>query len=262
MAQSTLQGKVAVVTGGASGIGRAIGLALAREGASVCIVDMNAEAGQHVADEIIGGGGSALSIPVDVSRVDSVQAMTGQVAEATGRLDILVNNAGLQYIAPVIEYPETQWDRLIAVMLTGTFLCTKYALPHMVRQKWGRVVNISSAHGLIASPFKSAYVSAKHGIIGFTKVTAWEVAEHGITVNAICPGYVRTPLVEGQIADQARVHGIPAAEVVERIMLQPVAIKRLIEPDEIAAMVAYLCLDAASMITGVAMTIDGGWTAR
>lgn len=262
MAQSTLQGKVAVVTGGASGIGRAIGLALAREGASVCIADMNAEAGQHVADEIIGGGGSALSIPVDVSRVDSVQAMTGQVAEAIGRLDILVNNAGLQYIAPVIEYPEAQWDRLIAVMLTGTFLCTKYALPHMVRQKWGRVVNISSAHGLIASPFKSAYVSAKHGIIGFTKVTAWEVAEHGITVNAICPGYVRTPLVEGQIVDQARVHGIPASEVVERIMLQPVAIKRLIEPDEIAAMVAYLCLDAASMITGVAMTIDGGWTAR
>ncbi|MGQ0569319.1 MAG: 3-hydroxybutyrate dehydrogenase [Armatimonadota bacterium] len=262
MAQSTLQGKVAVVTGGASGIGRAIGLALAREGASICIADMNAEAGQHVADEIIGGGGSALSVPVDVSKVDSVQAMIGQVAEAIGRLDILVNNAGLQYIAPVIEYPDAQWDRLIAVMLTGTFLCTKYALPHMVRQKWGRVVNISSAHGLIASPFKSAYVSAKHGIIGFTKVTACEVAEHGITVNAVCPGYVRTPLVEGQIVDQARVHGIPASEVVERIMLQPVAIKRLIEPDEIAAMVAYLCTDAASMITGVAMTIDGGWTAR
>ncbi len=262
MAQGALSGKAAVVTGAASGIGRAIALALAREGAGVCIADMDAEGGQRVADEIVRAGGQARSIPVDVSEAASAQTMVDQAAESFGRLDILVNNAGLQYIAPIVEYPEAQWDRLIGVMLTGTFLCTKYALPHMIRGKWGRVVNISSAHGLVASPFKSAYVSAKHGIIGFTKVAAWEVADQGITVNAVCPGYVRTPLVEGQIADQARVHKIPASEVVERIMLQPVAIKRLIEPDEIAAQVVHLCTDAASMITGVALTIDGGWTAR
>jgi 3-hydroxybutyrate dehydrogenase len=188
--------------------------------------------------------------------------MVQQTADAFGRLDILVNNAGLQYIAPIVEYPEAQWDRLIAVMLTGTFLCTKYALPHMIRQRWGRVVNISSAHGLIASPFKSAYVSAKHGIVGFTKVAAWEVAEHGVTVNAVCPGYVRTPLVEGQVTAQARVHGIPESEVVTRIMLQPQAVKRLLEPQEVAALVVYLCSDAAGGITGTALPIDGGWTAH
>ncbi len=262
MAQGTLAGRAAVVTGAASGIGRAIAVALAREGAGVAIADMDAEGGQRVADEIVRAGGQARSIPVDVSKAASVQTMIAEAAASLGRLDILVNNAGLQHIAPITEYPEAQWDRLIGVMLTGTFLCAKFALPHMIRGKWGRVVNISSAHGLVASPFKSAYVSAKHGIIGFTKVAAWEVAEHGVTVNAVCPGYVRTPLVEGQIADQARVHGIPAAEVVDRIMLQPVAIKRLIEPEEIAAQVVYLCSDAARMITGVALTIDGGWTAR
>jgi len=179
-----------------------------------------------------------------------------------GSLDILVNNAGLQYVAPIVDYPEETWNRLIGVMLTGTFLCTKYALPHMIHARWGRVVNISSAHGLAASPFKSAYVSAKHGVIGFTKVAAWEVAAQGVTVNAVCPGYVRTPLVEGQIADQAKVHGIPAAEVVERVMLQPQALKRLLEPDEVAALVRYLCSDAAAGITGAALPIDGGWTAR
>ncbi len=262
MAQDTLARRAAVVTGAASGIGRAIALALAQQGAGVCIADMDAEGGRGVAEKIVRAGGQARAIPVDVSKAASVQTMIAQAAGAFGRLDILVNNAGLQHIAPIAEYPEAQWDRLIGVMLTGTFLCTKYALPHMVRGKWGRVVNISSAHGLVASPFKSAYVSAKHGIIGFTKVAAWEAAEHGVTVNAVCPGYVRTPLVEGQIADQARVHGIPAAEVVDRIMLQPVAIKRLIEPEEIAAMVVYLCSDAASIITGIAMTMDGGWTAR
>lgn len=188
--------------------------------------------------------------------------MTEETVRRFGSLDILVNNAGLQYVAPIVDYPEETWNRLIGVMLTGTFLCTKYALPHMIHARWGRVVNISSAHGLAASPFKSAYVSAKHGVIGFTKVAAWEVAAQGVTVNAVCPGYVRTPLVEGQIADQAKVHGIPAAEVVERVMLQPQALKRLLEPDEVAALVRYLCSDAAAGITGAALPIDGGWTAR
>ncbi len=262
MDQDSLQGKAAIVTGAGSGIGLAIATALARQGAVVCVADVDEVGGRRAADAIAGAGGRALFVRADVSRVDAVRAMVQQSADAFGRVDILVNNAGLQHIAPIIEYPEAQWERLVGIMLTGTFLCTKYALPHMIRQKWGRVVNIASAHGLIASPFKSAYVSAKHGIVGFTKVAAWEVADQGITVNAVCPGYVRTPLVERQIADQARVHGIPDSEVVSRIMLQPQALKRLLEPDEVAALVVFLCSDAAAGITGTALPIDGGWTAH
>jgi 3-hydroxybutyrate dehydrogenase len=182
--------------------------------------------------------------------------------ENFGRIDILVNNAGLQHIAPVVEFPEDRWDYLLRVLLTGTFLCCKYAVPHMIRQKWGRVINIASLHGKVASPFKSAYVSAKHGVLGFTKVLALEVAEHNITSNAICPAYVRTPLVEKQIDEQARRHGISPEEVVRKIMLEPAAIRRLLEPEEVAAMALYLCSDQASGITGAALDIDLGWTAR
>ncbi len=262
MDQNTLQGKAAIVTGAASGIGLAIASALGREGASVCLADVDEVGGRRSADAITAAGGRAEFVRTDVSRADAVRVMIQQTVDAFGRLDILINNAGLQYIAPIVEYPEAQWNRLIGIMLTGTFLCTKYALPHMIKNKWGRVVNVASAHGLIASPFKSAYVSAKHGIVGFTKVAAWEVAEQGVTVNAVCPGYVRTPLVEKQVADQARVHGIPEAEVVGRIMLQPQALKRMLEPDEVAALVAFLCSDAAGGITGTALPIDGGWTAH
>lgn len=258
----TLAEKAAIVTGAGSGIGRAIALALAREGARICVVDIDERNGQDTAAEIARSAGSAEFVRADVSRPADVRAMVARVTATFGRLDILVNNAGLQYVAPVVDYPEDKWDLLVGVLLTGTFLCTKYALPHMMKQRWGRVVNVASAHGLVASPFKSAYVSAKHGVVGFTKTAAWEVAASGITVNAVCPGYVRTPLVEKQIADQARVHAIPEAEVVTRIMLEPHAIKRMIEPDEVAAMVVYLCSDAAGMVTGVAMTIDGGWTAH
>ena len=258
----TLAGKAAIVTGAGSGIGRAIALALAREGARICVADIDERSGQDTAGEIARAAGSAEFIRTDVSRPEDARAMVDRTAATFGRLDILVNNAGLQYVAPIVEYPEDKWNLLIGVLLTGTFLCTKYALPHMVKQRWGRVVNVASAHGLVASPFKSAYVSAKHGVVGFTKTAAWEVAGSGVTVNAVCPGYVRTPLVEKQIADQARVHGIPESEVVTRIMLEPHAIKRMIEPDEVAAMVVYLCSDAAAMVTGVALTIDGGWTAH
>lgn len=258
----TLAGRVAIVTGAASGIGRAIAVDLGSAGAAVCVADLD-ERGAETVDLITSSGhGIAVFLKADVAAAESVRAMTERVMERFGRVDILVNNAGLQHVAPIVDFPEEMWDRLVGVMLTGTFLCTKYVLPHMIRARWGRVVNISSAHGLAASPFKSAYVSAKHGVLGFTKVAAWEVAEHGVTVNAVCPGYVRTPLVERQITAQAHVHGLPASEVVERVMLTPQAIKRLLEPDEVAALVRYLCTDAAAGITGAALPIDGGWTAR
>lgn len=255
-------GRSAVVTGAGAGIGRAIARLLAREGARVGVVDLDASASEDAAREIRDQGGAALPLVADVAQASAVRAMIAQAAEALGGVDILVNNAGLQHVAPIVDFPEERWDRLVGVLLTGTFLCTKYALPHMIARRWGRVVNIASAHGLVASPFKGAYVAAKHGVVGFTKVAAWEVAEHGITVNAVCPGYVRTALVERQIADQARAHGLPEAEVVERVMLQTAAIKRLLEPEEVAALVLYLCSDAAAGITGAALPIDQGWTAR
>jgi len=257
----SLANRVAVVTGAGSGIGQAIALALAAHGAAVGVADVD-ERGRTTAEEIARKQAGAIFVQADVADAASVRALVDAVLRAYGRLDILVNNAGLQYVAPVVDYPEETWNRLVGVMLTGTFLCTKYALPHMIARRWGRVVNIASAHGLVASPFKAAYVSAKHGVVGFTKAVAWEVAEHGITVNAVCPGYVRTPLVEGQVAAQARAHGIPDAEVVEKVILQPHAVKRLLEPAEVAALVLYLCGDAAAGITGAAITIDAGWTAR
>jgi len=257
-----LDGKAAIVTGAASGIGRAIATTLGAAGAAVCVGDLDEEGSRRVAAEIERSGGRAIAVRADVSRADQVEALVRATAEAFGRMDILVNNAGLQHVAPVHEFPLEKWNQLIGVMLTGTFLCTRAALPYMMTKRWGRVVNISSIHGLVASPFKSAYISAKHGIIGFTRTLALEVAEHGITANAVCPGYVRTPLVEGQIADQARVHGIPAQQVVETIMLAPSALKRLLEPEEVAFLVLYLCSEAAAGITGAAYSIDGGWTAR
>jgi len=257
-----LDGKAAIVTGAASGIGRAIAATLGAAGAAICVGDLDEEGSRRVAAEIERSGGRAIAVRADVSRADQVEALVRATAEAFGRMDILVNNAGLQHVAPVHEFPLEKWNQLIGVMLTGTFLCTRAALPHMMTKRWGRVVNISSIHGLVASPFKSAYISAKHGIIGFTRTLALEVAEHGITANAVCPGYVRTPLVEGQIADQARVHGIPAQQVVETIMLAPSALKRLLEPEEVAFLVLYLCSEAAAGITGAAYSIDGGWTAR
>lgn len=257
-----LSGKAAIVTGAASGIGRAIAEALASSGAAVCVSDINEDGAREVVAEMERRGARGLACRTDVRDRAQVHTMVGETVRAFGRLDILVNNAGLQFIAPVQEFPEEQWDRVLGVMLTGTFLCTKYSLPQMVSNRWGRVVNISSIHGLVASPFKSAYVSAKHGIIGFTRTLALEVAEQGITANAICPGWVRTPMVEGQIADQARVHRIPQEDVVAKVILASAAIKRLLEPAEIADLALYLCSDAAAGVTGAAFPIDAGWTAR
>lgn len=198
----------------------------------------------------------------DISRRQEARALVDAAVTRFGRIDIFINNAGLQHISPLHKFDEDRWDYLISVMLTGPFLLTKYALPHMMAQKQGRIINIGSIHSLVASEYKSAYVSAEHGLLGLTKVTALEAAPYNITCVAICPSYVRTPLVEKQIAAQANQHNLVEDEVIEKIMLAPAAIKKLIEPSEVAALILYLCSDAARAITGTAISIDCGWTAR
>jgi 3-hydroxybutyrate dehydrogenase len=252
-----LRDKIAVVTGAASGIGLAIAERFAADGARVVIGDIQTEAGSQVAERLDG-----LFVPTDVSQQADCQQLIQRTLGEFGTVHILVNNAGFQNIDPIEEFPEEIWNKMIAVMLTGAFLLTRYAWPAMQTQGWGRVINMSSIHGLVASPFKSAYISAKHGLIGLTRTTALEGGPHGITVNAICPAYVRTPLVEKQIADQARTRKLPVEEVIETVMLEPAAVKRLIEPEEVADLAAYLCTEAAGVITGTALPIDLGWTAR
>lgn len=252
-----MSARVAIVTGAASGIDRAIAEALARQGDQVVVADLKEDEGRSVAAAI---GGHFVA--VDLSLRSDCRRLVEEVQTRYGRVDILVNGAGFQHIDPVEAFPEDTWDRMLAVMLTAPFLLTKYVWPMMKAQGWGRIVNISSIHGTVASPFKSAYVAAKHGLIGLTRVTALEGGEYGITVNAICPAYVRTPLVEAQIADQARTHGLSPEEVVEQVLLGPAAIKRLITPEEVASLVVYLCSEAAGAITGAAWAIDLGWTAR
>jgi len=257
-----MKGKVAIVTGGASGIGWACIESLAKAGASCVIADMDVPGGERAEAKLKEVGSAGLFVKASVSSPDDVRHLVDATIEKFGRLDILVNNAGLQYVAPVVDFPEERWNTLIGVMLTGAFLCSKYSLPHMIKQKWGRIVNIASIHARVASPFKVAYISAKHGVLGLTKVIALEQAENGITCNAICPAYVRTPLVEKQIANQAVTNKISEEDVVKKIMLEPAAIKRLLEPSEVASLVCYLCTDEASGITGATLDIDLGWTAR
>jgi len=257
MPDKPLQGRVAVVTGGASGIGMAIAERFAADGAQVVIGDIQSEAGNAVAQRL--GG---LFVEADLSRRADCQTLIVRAVETYDTVDILVNNAGFQHIAPIEAFPEDTWDKMLALMLTAPFLLTKYVWPAMTTQGWGRIINIGSIHSQVASPLKSAYVAAKHGLIGLTRTAALEGGAHGITVNAICPAYVRTPLVESQIAAQAHTRNLPPEEVIEKVMLEPAAIKRLIEPEEVAAFVAYLCSEAASVVTGSALTIDLGWTAR
>jgi len=245
-----LSGRRAVVTGGASGIGEAIARALAARGASVVVADLDADAAARVAGEL---GGEPWA--VDLSDLDAL-------ATADVRADILVNNAGIQTVSPLEEFDPARFRMMIDLMLTAPFLLTRAVLPGMYANGWGRVINVSSVHGLRASPFKAAYVAAKHGLEGLSKVTALEGASHGVTSNCVNPGYVRTPLVEKQIADQARVHGIPESDVVEKVMLTESAIKRLLEPHEVADLVAWLCGPNSGMVTGTSYVMDGGWTAR
>jgi 3-hydroxybutyrate dehydrogenase len=257
-----LKGRVAIVTGAASGLGKAIAEALAREGVSVVVNDINTESGMAVTQEIIGSGGEAVFHFGDVSQVKDVKGLIDMTVDRYTRVDILVNNAGLQHIAPIPEFTEEKWNQLIGVMLTGPFLTTKYAFPHMMAQRKGRIINISSTQGLVSAEFKAAYVSAKHGVLGLTKVTALEGAPYNITAVAVCPCFARTPLMEKQIAGQAKFHGMTEQEVIEKIMTAPAALKRLLEPEEVAALVVYLSTDVAQCITGSAVPIDCGWTAR
>jgi 3-hydroxybutyrate dehydrogenase len=254
---SGLQGRTALVTGAASGIGLAMARALAGAGAQVTLTDVDAAAGEREARTL---GGRFLG--ADLTRGDDCRRLVAETLAAQGRIDILVNNAGVQHVAPIVEFPEAQWRRILDLMLTAPFLLTQAALPGMYERGWGRIVNMGSVHSLRASAFKAAYVAAKHGLLGLTRVTALEGAPYGVTCNCICPSYVRTALVEKQIGDQARVHGIPEAEVVERIMLAEEPIKRLLEPEEVAAYAVFLCSEAASGVTGSAVTIDCGWTAH
>jgi 3-hydroxybutyrate dehydrogenase len=245
-----LRERRALITGGGSGIGRACAVRLAAAGAHVVVVDRDEAAAEAVAGSV---GGTALA--VDLTDLDAIDDLDLAV-------DVLVNNAGLQHVAPLHEFPPDRFSYILRLMLEAPFRLVRGALPHMYAQGWGRVVNISSVHGLRASPFKSAYVTAKHGLEGLSKVIALEGAEHGVTSNCVNPAYVRTPLVEGQIADQARAHGLSEDEVVEKVMLAPAAIKRLIEPEEVAEAVAYLCSPSTASVTGTSLVMDGGWSAH
>ncbi|WP_196832119.1 3-hydroxybutyrate dehydrogenase [Mycetocola sp. CAN_C7] len=250
-----LAGKRALVTGGASGIGAAAARALSAGGAHVVIADMDELGAASLADEL---GGSSWA--VDLLDADAVT--DARLAGVMDGIDILVNNAGIQRVSPIQDFDPAEFRRILNLMLEVPFLLIRAALPGMYDAGFGRIINVSSVHGLRASPFKSAYVAAKHGLEGLSKVTALEGGEHGVTSNCVNPGYVRTPLVEKQIADQAAVHGIPEDEVLGRILLTESAIKRLVEPDEVGSLIAWLASPDAAMVTGASYTMDGGWSAR
>jgi 3-hydroxybutyrate dehydrogenase len=257
-----LNGKAAFVTGAGSGIGLAIALAFAREGASVVLADKNETAAREVAADIRARGGQATAVHCDVtSEPDILQAMDVAV-RAFQAIDILVNNAGLQYVSPIEAFPTETFERMIRVMLTAPFMTIKHAFPMMKKQRYGRIINIASINGLVGFSGKAAYNSAKHGVIGLTKVVALEGAAYGITVNALCPGYVDTPLVRNQLADLAATRNIPVERVLEDVIYPLVPQKRLLAPDEVADYAVFLASDRAKSVTGQAVVIDGGYTAQ
>jgi 3-hydroxybutyrate dehydrogenase len=241
----------AIVTGAASGIGRAIAQRLVADGMRVLAVDL-----QPAAD------GPGEPFAADLTTREGNRAAIEAALERFGRIDAIVPNAGFQHVAPVADFPEDRWDALLSLLLTSPFLLAKYAWPELARRGDGRIVVVASVHGLVASPFKAGYVSAKHGVLGLVKTLALEGADQGITATALCPGFVRTPLVEAQIADQARAHGVPEERVLEDVILAPHAVKRLIEPDEVAGVVAFLLGPDGRAFTGAPVTMDLGWTAR
>jgi len=259
-----LMGKVSIVTGSTSGIGLGIARALAAAGSDVILngfgrPDEIARAQQEISTAF---GVSALYAPADMTKPETISAMIEMALDRFGRIDVLVNNAGIQHVAPIDQFPVEKWDAILAINLSSAFHTTRLALAAMRKNKWGRIINIASAHGLVGSPFKSAYVAAKHGILGLTKVVALETAEQGITCNAVCPGYVYTPLVEAQIESQAKAHGIARDEVIRDVLLAQQPNKKFATVEELGALVAFLASDAAASITGAALPVDGGWTAH
>ena len=264
MTTGMLKGKAALVTGSTSGIGQAIAEALAAEGASVMLNGF----GEAAAIESLRAGiekrhgVKARYHGADMSKPAQIEELVRQAERELGSIDILVNNAGVQHVAPVDEFPPEKWDWIIAINLNAVFHGTRCALPGMKKRNWGRIINIASAHGLVASPNKSAYVAAKHGVVGLTKTVALEVAESAIRCNAICPGFLRTPLVEKQIEDQARIHNVSIEKSMRDIILAPQPTKQFVKVEEVAAMALYLASEAAAQINGASFSIDGGWTAR
>ena len=248
---SALHGKAAIVTGAASGIGRAVAQRLKDEGMDVLSVDLRPDP-----------DGPGTPYEADLTNAQTNEDAVKAALEQFGRLDVVVANAGIQHVSPIDEFPVERWNTIVALLLTSPFLLAKYSWPALKDSGAGRFVVIASVHGLVASPFKAAYISAKHGVVGLCKTLALEGAEHHVTANAVCPAYVRTPLVEKQIADQARAHDLPEEEVIEKVILQPHAVKELIEPSEVAGVVAFLVSPAGKMFTGAPVTLDQGWTAR
>ena len=249
--------RIALVTGGASGIGKAIAEALAEDGLKVVISDLNQEQGQALAEAIDGH-----FIASDLTRPEACADLVQAINHRYGGVDVLVNNAGIQHVSAIEDFPEEKWNLMMQLMLTTPFLLIKYIWPYIKQKGRGRIVNMGSVHAQIASLNKSAYVSAKHGLLGLTKSAALEGGEHGITANLVCPAYVKTPLVENQIAAQSATLGLSADQVETEVMLKSAAIKRMIQPGEVASLVAYLCSDKASAVTGAAWNIDLGWTAQ
>jgi len=251
LTDGALNGKAALVTGAASGIGRAVAERLQADGMDVLSVDLRPDP-----------DGPGTPFEADLTDANANEASVQEAINRFGRLDVVVANAGIQHVSPIEEFPIEKWNTIVALLLTSPFLLARYSWPALKDSGAGRFIAIASVHGLVASPFKAAYISSKHGVVGLCKTLALEGAGHGITANAVCPAYVRTPLVEKQIADQARAHGLPEEEVIEKVILQPHAVKELIEPSEVAGVVAFLASPAGKMFTGAPITLDQGWTAR
>lgn len=259
------KGKVALVTGSTSGIGLGILKKLASCGYTVVmngLVKSQADVDEIITKITKDHGVEVLFFPADLSDVSQIEAMIEEILQKFGRIDVLVNNAGMQFVSPIEDFPVEKWDKIIALNLSAVFHTTRLVVPVMKKQGGGRIINIASAHALVASPFKSAYVASKHGIAGFTKSIALETAQSGITCNAICPGYVLTPLVEGQIDDTAKARGISRESVITDVLLGSQPTKKFIKIEEIADFAAFLCKDSSSSITGAILSIDGGWTAH
>ncbi len=257
------KGKTALITGSTSGIGLGIAKGFAKAGVNIMMNGLGDKAAIDAARTDLEKMGVTVAYsPANMTEPDQIAAMVAETVKQFGSIDILVNNAGIQHVSAIEDFPPEKWDAIIGINLSSTFHTTRAAVPHMKKKGWGRIINIASAHGLVASPFKSAYIASKHGVIGFTKTIALETAQNGITCNAICPGYVLTKLVENQIADQARTRGISEDEVVKNVLLAVQWTKKFVTVEQLAGVALFLCSESADNITGISLPVDGGWTAN